>query len=64
MQTIDVRDLPEPVARSIAAMVQTLRQQAARGENGQKKQSPIRLPSWAGTAVGTLSRAEIYDDAG
>ena len=61
---IDVRDLPEPVARSIEAMVQTLRQQVARDENGWSNHSPVRLPCWPGAVIGTLKRAEIYDDHG
>ncbi len=60
MQTIDVHDLPEPIARAIAAMVEAVRQRLA----PPAIRPPSReLPRWPGTVLGTLSREEIYDDA-
>ena len=61
MQNIDVHDLPEPVAKAIEVMVQTLRNQAA-AEKGPRS-VPTQLPSWPGTVIGKLSRTEIYDNA-
>ena len=62
MQVIDVRDLPEPVAQAIQSMVQTLRQQMDRGKIGRQEQGTVQLPRWPGTVIGTVRRAEIYDD--
>ena len=57
MTTIDVHDLPEPIARAVAETVQHLRDQLRkRADNGQ----PI-LPQWDLGARGALSRKEIYD---
>jgi hypothetical protein len=63
MQSIDVRDLPEPVAKAIAAMVQSIRQQVARGAAPPPTARPIKLPVWRGQVIGELRRREIYDDA-
>lgn len=60
METIDVKDLPEPLARAVEAMVNALRQQLAK-KNGEKK-PPVKLPVWKGKALGDLSRDEIYED--
>ena len=59
MQTIDVRDLPDPVARAIEAMVQ-----AVRGQLGTQPNSRVRvqLPTRAGSVIGRLGREEIYGD--
>jgi hypothetical protein len=62
MQTIDVHDLPEPVARAIEVMVQTIRTQTPRGSNPQDQSPPPQLPLWPGTVIGTLRRREIYED--
>lgn len=62
MRTIDVHDLPEPVAKAIETMVQTLKSQAKTGQSGGRGSEPVQLPSWPGTVLGTLRRAEIYDD--
>ena len=59
MEQIDVSDLPEPVARAIEAMVQTLRQQL--GLAAPMKQVNV-LPRWEGQVIGNLTREEIYDD--
>ena len=58
METINVEGLPEPVVRAVEAMVQTLREQLAKGE----KKEPVDLPLWRGTVIGSLTRDEIYDD--
>jgi hypothetical protein len=59
MQTIDVHDLPEPIAQAIAAMVEAVRQRLAPPAS---KSMPREFPRWPGTVIGTLSREEIYDD--
>jgi hypothetical protein len=58
METINVKDLPEPVAQAIAIMVNTLREQL----RVDKKKQPVHLPVWEGKPIGTLIREEIYDD--
>jgi hypothetical protein len=60
MENVDLRGLPGPIARAVAAMVEAIRQQLA-------KRSPVKppvreFPRWPGTVLGTLSREEIYDD--
>ena len=60
MQHIDVSDLPEPVARAIETMIQTLRQQLA--QPGTAKQPAREVPRWEGQVIGHLTREEIYDD--
>ncbi len=59
MGTIDVSDLPEPVARAVEAMVQAVRQQLGRAA---PKEQPKDLPRWEGQVLGNLTREEIYDD--
>jgi hypothetical protein len=61
MQNIDVSDLPEPLARAIQAMIQTLRQQLT--QPSPPKQEVKDLPCWEGQVIGTLTREEIYDDS-
>ena len=63
MQSIDVRDLPEPLAKAIAAVVQTIRQQAAGGRGSDASRQPANLPVWRGRVIGELHRREIYNDA-
>ena len=58
MHTIDVHDLPEPVARAVAETVQALREQFSKNGN----QTAPRLPAWPLGSTGTLGRDEIYDD--
>ena len=58
MQTIDVSDLPEPVAKALAETVQHLREQLAT----RKAAPPPKLPVWSGAVIGELTREEIYDD--
>ena len=59
METIDVKDLPEPIARAIETMVNTLRQQL---QTKKWTKSPLKLPVWEGKPTGKLTREEIYDD--
>jgi hypothetical protein len=60
MEAIDVRDLPEPVARAIRDMVEALRKQLQRPATpGEVRE----LPVWQGTVIGRLTRKEIYDYA-
>jgi hypothetical protein len=58
MQTIDVHDLPEPVARAIEETVRSLRHQLKKNGNGEE----VRLPTWPLGVVGKLTREQIYDD--
>lgn len=60
VESIDVRDLPEPVARAVEAMVNALRRQIKASSNGQAP--PTYLPLWTGSPTGSLTRQEIYDD--
>jgi hypothetical protein len=59
MQQIEVSDLPEPVARAIEMMVQSLRQQL---RSTAPRPAPSDLPRWEGEVIGKLNRQEIYDD--
>ncbi len=63
MQSIDVADLPEPVAKAMAAMVESVRTQIHQSEKEQKHLQPAELPKWPGQVIGPLNRREIYDDA-
>ena len=56
MQTIDVHDLPDAVARAIAETAQALREQLKK--NGDSP--PPRLPTWPLGCTGRLDRDEIY----
>ncbi len=60
METVDITDLPEPLARAVETMVNGLREQVAK-KNGSITQ-PVELPKWKGKIIGTLSRDEIYED--
>lgn len=57
MDSIDVHDLPEPVARAIAETVETLRA-ALRPEDDRQGED---LPVWDLGTRGTLRREDIYD---
>jgi len=59
MKTIDVEDLPQPVAEAVARMVETLREQLRDEPEKRQKVKPI---TWPGTVYGRLTREEIYDD--
>jgi len=59
MKTVDVSDLPEPLARAVEAMVQAMREQL----NGEEqRRQPVNLPVWKGTVKSSLRREDIYDD--
>jgi hypothetical protein len=58
MKEIDVADLPEPIARAIETIVQTVRQQLQQTPD---QQAIKDLPRWDGDVIGTLSREDIYD---
>lgn len=61
MRSIDVSDLPEPVAQAIAKMVEELRRQLGKPEAATKlKQAgPVKLSLIDGAVIGTLSQEEI-----
>ncbi len=59
MQSIDVSDLPEPIARALESMIQTLRQQLA---HPAPRNASHDLPKWEGKVLGKLTREEIYDE--
>src|SRR5512135_1184998 len=60
MQSIDVSDLPEPVALVIAQLVAVLRRQLVQAAQPPASEVP-ELSRWDGTVIGTLSRKELYD---
>lgn len=63
MENIDVSDLPEPVARAIAQMVEELRRQLGKPEAARAEQRGlVKLSLIDGAVIGTLSREEIYDE--
>jgi hypothetical protein len=61
MEHIDVHDLPQPVVRAIASMVDEIRRELGRGT---AQREAKELPLWDGQIIGSLSRDEIYDDNG
>lgn len=62
METIDVSELPEPIARAIAEQVQYWRAQAAKRRAGR----PPVLPRWPGIAPppAELRRCQLYENVG
>ena len=59
MKAINVEGLPEPVAKTLEAMVQALQQQL----RGRVEPRPlVELPRWPGKVLGRLTREEIYAD--
>lgn len=60
MKTINVEDLPEPVALAIQSVVETLRAQL---HAEPKPRERMEFPLWPGQPIGSLRRREIYDDA-
>jgi hypothetical protein len=62
VKAINVEGLPEPVARALETVVQTLRSQLVnkRAEPSRK----IELPRWPGTVTSSLRREDIYAGAG
>ena len=61
METIDVKGLPEPFARAVRAMVETLRQQLQSEETPRRK---VKFATRPGRVIGNLTREEIYEDVG
>ena len=61
MKAINGEDLPEPVARALDTMVQTLRSQLVKKRAGPSRK--IELPRWSGNVTGSLRRADIYAGA-
>lgn len=61
MKTIDIADLPEPVAHALEVVVETLREQFRHTE---KPRQRVELPAWPGEVTGGLTRTEIYQDVG
>ncbi len=60
MQSIDVSDLPEPVAQVLAELVAELRRQLVQATPPPASKVP-ELSRCEGTVIGTLSRNELYD---
>jgi hypothetical protein len=67
MEYIDVRGLPETVARAVQAMVDALRNRGA--PRAVAPQTPVdggdtelRLDHRRGAVIGRLTREELYDD--
>lgn len=60
MESINVWDLPEPVAQAVAGLVASLRHQLT-AQATTEKRGPVPLSIWDGTVLGTLSREAIYD---
>jgi hypothetical protein len=58
MESIDVRDLPEPQAKAIADQVAYWRRYLA----AKKRRPPVEIPIWKGRVLGRLTRDELYDD--
>ncbi|MBI3782853.1 MAG: hypothetical protein HY270_05565 [Deltaproteobacteria bacterium] len=61
MDTIDVHDLPEPLARALAEQADEYRKQLAVKKNGAARQ-PIIFRESLGDVHGRLTRDEIYAD--
>jgi hypothetical protein len=58
--TIDVKELPEPVARAIDAMVEALRRQYAPKTGAPRPQEAPPLPTWRGRAALSVVRPAPY----
>jgi hypothetical protein len=61
MDTIDLKGLPEPFARAVRALVETLREQLATQDKPRQK---VKLATRRGRVIDKLSRTEIYDAFG
>ena len=61
MKTIDVDGLPEPIIRSLEAMVQAVREQVSSAD---KPRQRVQLSVKKGNVISPLTREEIYKDAG
>ena len=63
MKTINVEELPEPVALVIATMVETLKVQL-RAVGEKKPEQHVTFHTKPGLALTSLRREDIYGDAG
>lgn len=61
MRTINVDGLPEPIVRSLEAMVHAVREEM---NSADKPQQRVELPVWSGRILCPLTREEIYKDVG
>ena len=59
METIDVKDLPELIARGLEVVAEMARKSAGKSANGRKR---VQLGVRDGTVYGTLSRKEICEE--
>ena len=60
MRSIDVSDLPEPLAEVIARLVEELRRQLVQPE-ATKPPGAVNLSFVDGAVIGTLSREDLSD---
>ena len=63
MKTINVEELPEPVALVLETMVETLKAQL-RGAGDKKPQRNVTFHTKPGLALTNLRREDIYGDTG
>lgn len=61
MDTIDVHDLPEPVARALESLAESLRRQL-HPEDAPSTGPRVELKTWPGKVIEPLTRREIYED--
>ena len=61
METIDVGDLPEPIARGLEVVAQMARTLSRKQTNGQKKGIELH-PVKGGRVLTSLTREEIYNE--
>jgi len=61
MRTINIDGFPEPYARAVERMVESLRQQLKAKPKTRKR---VRLPVRHGKVLVELTREEIYRDVG
>ena len=65
VKTINVEHLPEPIARAVQAMVETLKTQMAPANEGSTQpRKQIEFRRKPGRALTDLRRADIYADVG
>ena len=60
METIDVKDIPEPIARGLEVVAEMARKLTG---TKAKDHNRIQLGVRSGTVYGTLSRKELYGDS-
>ena len=59
METIDVKDIPEPIARGLEIVAEMARKLTGTRDEGHSR---IQLGVRSGTVYGTLSRKELYEE--